>query len=127
MITCMYVNIHDFILPLGNGETNGKRQTSIKCGLPANAAHSKEFDPLSSQRAVEENTQNKVMSSFGLSTDGKFHFISSKFLISFLIFVLFKKIIIPFFNFCCFRNYIFQSLERFPSFLIFDHFNTCTV
>ncbi|XP_064629094.1 protein TFG-like isoform X2 [Lineus longissimus] len=36
-----------------------------------NMAGGKEFDPLSSQRSVEDNTQNKVMSSFGLSNDAR--------------------------------------------------------
>lgn len=53
-----------------NGDPKSKRQTSINCGPAAGVAHSKEFDPLSAQRPNEENTQNKVMSSFGLSSDG---------------------------------------------------------
>lgn len=37
----------------------------------------KEFDPLSTQLAsrVDENAQNKVLSSFGLTADGQFFFI----------------------------------------------------
>ena len=35
-----------------------------------NVAGSREFDPLSSQKSVEENAQNKVMSSFGINSDG---------------------------------------------------------
>lgn len=48
------------------------RHLPIKSGVPkqANAAHSKEFDPLSAQRSVDE-TQSKVMSSFGITNDGK--------------------------------------------------------
>ena len=33
---------------------------------------SKEFDPLSTQKSVEEKTQSQVMSSFGISSDGGF-------------------------------------------------------
>ena len=41
---------------------------------PAAAApSSKEFDPLSSQKSVED-TQNNVMSSFGISNDGELKF-----------------------------------------------------
>lgn len=65
-----------FIFPfsLENGDPKSKRQTSINCGPAAGVAHSKEFDPLSAQRPNEENTQNKVMSSFGLSSDGRLPF-----------------------------------------------------
>ncbi|XP_055954880.1 protein TFG [Patella vulgata] len=35
-----------------------------------NVASSKEFDPLSTQRSVDENSQSKVMSSFNISNDG---------------------------------------------------------
>ena len=40
-----------------------------------NVAGSREFDPLSTQKSVDENTQNKVMSSFGISNDGVYIFI----------------------------------------------------
>ncbi|XP_064617625.1 protein TFG-like [Liolophura sinensis] len=46
------------------------RHLPVKASVPkqANVAHSKEFDPLSAQRSVEE-TQSKVMSSFGIAND----------------------------------------------------------
>ena len=39
----------------------------------ASAARSKEFDPLSKQQSSEESSQNKVMSSFGIPNDSKYH------------------------------------------------------
>ena len=40
----------------------------------ASAARSKEFDPLSKQQSSEESSQNKVMSSFGIPNDSKYHY-----------------------------------------------------
>ena len=48
------------------GKVSASPQT-VPVRPPANVAGSKEFDPLSTQKSVEENTQNKVMSSFGIS------------------------------------------------------------
>ena len=50
---------------------DGKQPMSAKSYVrkPVTAVGGKEFDPLSGQRPPE-NTQSKVMSSFGLSNDG---------------------------------------------------------
>ncbi|XP_046560168.1 protein TFG-like isoform X2 [Haliotis rubra] len=55
----------------GLGPSPSKKGSSGGGGFqrPAHVASSKEFDPLSSQRSVEESTQNKVMSSFGIASD----------------------------------------------------------
>ncbi|XP_067673957.1 protein TFG-like isoform X2 [Haliotis asinina] len=55
----------------GLGPSPSKKGTSGGGGFqrPVQVASSKEFDPLSSQRSVEESTQNKVMSSFGITSD----------------------------------------------------------
>ncbi|XP_071115398.1 protein TFG-like isoform X1 [Haliotis cracherodii] len=55
----------------GLGPSPSKKGTPGGGGFqrPAQVASSKEFDPLSSQRSVEESTQNKVMSSFGITSD----------------------------------------------------------
>lgn len=47
-----------------------QRYSPRPSATPTSQAGSKEFDPLSSQRSVDEQ-QNKVMSSFGINNDGK--------------------------------------------------------
>lgn len=49
---------------------SSRRTEQASSSQPRDTSHSKEFDPYSSQKSVEEISASKVMSSFGMS--GKF-------------------------------------------------------
>ncbi|XP_048769232.2 protein TFG-like [Ostrea edulis] len=44
-----------------------RRVDQVTSSQPRDVSHSKEFDPYSSQKSVDENSSSKVMSSFGMS------------------------------------------------------------
>jgi hypothetical protein len=46
---------------------SSRRADQVSSSQPRDVSHSKEFDPYSSQKSVEENNSSKVMSAFGMS------------------------------------------------------------
>lgn len=46
---------------------SSRRTEQASSSQPRDTSHSKEFDPYSSQKSVEETSASKVMSSFGMS------------------------------------------------------------